>query len=901
VDPDRWARVQELFHRAADLPAAERDALLAAECGDDERLREEVRALLDSDHRPDPLLDRDVAHVAEALLDATRGAAIPDAAFGPYRLTRLLGEGGMGVVYLARRDDLDSVAAVKILRDAWLSPARRDRFLAEQRTLAQLVHPSIARLYDAGTLPDGTPWIAMEYVEGVALTEFCRARRAPLRERLRLVRSVCDAVLHAHQQLVVHRDLKPSNVLVRDDGSVRLLDFGIARQLERLDAPADPTRTGLRLMTPAYASPEQVAGRPVGMQADVYSLGVILYELLTGVLPFDLSDRTPGEIERMILQEEPVRPSLRARGLAGAGYAGISAGADAWADLDVLCATAMHRDPARRYPSVDALARDIDRFLDGEPLEARGDSLGYRAAKFLRRHARIVGAGAAIALAGIALVTFYTVRLQRARDLAVTESVRAQRIQRFVTDLFQGGDEAAGPAESLRVVTLLDQGVLDARALDREPAVQADLYQTIGGIYRQLGQLDRADSLLQAGLAQWRRLAGAGSLEAARGLRALGDLRTEQARYDDAERLLRESLAIVRRAGHADDPATGDALAALGRAMTERGEHRRALVVLDSAVVLLARVAPDSPEHLRALAEVANARFYAGDYAGADSVNRDVLAMTRRIYGERHPLVAEDLMNLGATEQERGNYQAAEALFREALSITTGFYGEHHPRTAGNLVYLGRALLLQGRYAGAREALGRSLGIREQVYGADHPSVANVLNELGSLAVQEDRYDDARAAYERVLRIFRATYPGRSFRVGVAMANLADVHLYSREYDRAEPLYREALEHYLATQGPEHLNTGIAHIKLGRCLLRAGRFREAEVETQRGYTIVSKVASPEVNFLQAARLDLSIAYDSLGEPARAATYRAERQRYLPQPAPPSPSPPPPPAAAAGRK
>ena len=843
-----------------------------------------MEALLDGDAAGESLVDRNVSHVASALLPHAHAAPLPTHVVGPYRLVRLLGEGGMGVVYLAERADLGSAAAIKLLRDAWLSPARRERFVAEQKVLAQLNHPAIARLFDAGTLADGTPWIAMEHVEGVALGEYCRSRQLPLRARLQLVRGVGEAVLHAHQNLVIHRDLKPSNVLVRADGSVKLLDFGIAKQLERLDDDGDAqdevTRTGMRLMTPAYAAPEQVKGERVGIHTDVYALGVMLYELLSGALPFDLTDKTPGESVRLIVETDPPRPSARA------SRDGVQASRAEWDDLDVLCLTAMHKDPARRYRSVDALVRDIDHFLAGEPLDAHADTWGYRLATFVRRNHRSVGATAVALVAVVALVAFYTVRLAQARDRALNESVRAQRIQRFMSNLFRGGDEAAGPAESLRVVTLLDQGVAEARALDLEPRVQADLYQTLGGIYGQLGALERADSLLGRGLAQWRRIAGDSSVEAARAMVALGDLRTSQARYDEGEQLLRAGVTTLSTSRDAGDAAVIEARTALGRALTERGEHARAIAELDSAMASLraGETARREPRLVHeALGELANAHFYAGNYDVADSLNRQVLAMTRALYGERHPRVAEDLMNLGATQQERGKYKESEQLFREALAISTAFYGENHYRTAGNLTYLGRSLLLQNRYAEARIPFERALAIRERVFGAMHPFVANTLNELGSLAVREERYADAEALYHRVLDIYGRAYSGKNFRRGVATANLADTYMYRKDYRRAEPLYREALDIYIASQGAEHLNTGIGHIKLGRCLLRSGRFREAVPETERGYAIVAKVAAPDVSFLQAARLDLSIAYDSLGKPAEAGRYRAEREKYLPKP------------------
>jgi eukaryotic-like serine/threonine-protein kinase len=407
MDPVRWERVQALFHRAAALDEAFRSQFLDEACDGDDALRREVTRMLEQDALAS-LLDRDVTDVAGDMFGGALASSLLKSS--PYRIRRMLGEGGMGVVYLAERTDLGNLVAIKVLRDGWLSPERRDRFAAEQRMLAQLNHPSIARLYDASTLPDGTPWFVMEYVEGVPLTQYCQQRKSSIEERLRLIRAACEAVLYAHEHGVIHRDLKPSNILVKEDGTVRLLDFGIAKPLENLSDPNKRTLTGFRPMTPAYASPEQIRGEQVGVQTDVYSLGVILYELLTGRLPVDLSNRTPAEIEKIVTEQERVRPSAAVRRGARPGESGARvalAEKSDWADLDVLCMTAMHRDVQRRYRSAGAMIREIDHYTRHEPLEARPDSLRYRAGKFVRRHrpAVIAGAltcGAVAALAGVA-------------------------------------------------------------------------------------------------------------------------------------------------------------------------------------------------------------------------------------------------------------------------------------------------------------------------------------------------------------------------------------------------------------------------------------------------------------------------------------------------------------------
>ena len=868
MDAARWERIQALFHEVGDLARPAQRAFLEAECPEDPALMEEVLALLEEDARSDSQLDRDAAYVAGQVLEERIPPALLDQQFGPYRVTQLLGQGGMGVVYLAEREDLGSVAAIKILRDAWLSPDRRERFASEQRTLAQLNHPAIARLYDADTLPDGTPWFVMEYVEGVPLTTFCEEHGSSIPERLGLFRAVCEAVEHAHRHLIVHRDLKPSNILVKPDGSVKLLDFGIAKQLDSLEGPVDRTRTGLRLMTPAYAAPEQILGDPVGIHTDIYTLGVVLYELLTGRLPFDLANRTPSEAETVIVEQRPERPSAAAKQK--------SISRRAWADLDVLCLTAMHIEPQRRYRTVEALIRDIDHYLAGEPLEARPDTFGYRLGKYVRRNWRPVSAATASFIVVVSLVLFYTLRLATARNAAVAEAARTQRIQHFMLNLFQGGEEAVGPADSLRVVTLVDRGVRDAQSLDGEPAVQAELYETLGSIYQKLGKLDRADSLLRSALDRRRTLFGSDHPEVAKSLVALGRLRLDQAEYQEAERLVREGLAMSQRHRRPGDPAIASATVALGQVLEESGKYDEGINVLEQAVRLRG-MAPAQPttELAASMRELANTHYYAGHLAVADSLDRLVLALTRKLNGERHPLVAEDLINLGAVQHEWGHYQEAERYYREALDITQAFYGPSHYKTAAGLTVLGRALIFQKRYDDAMPLFQRALVIRERVFGKVHPQVASTLNEMAGIALARDKFGEAEALSSRVLAIYRTVYGSKHQFVATGVSNLASVYMAQRRYARAEPLFREAIDIYSETQGAEHLNTGIARIKLGRTVLRQGRYAEAARETLTGYQILTKQTDPAVSWLVAARKDLVAAYDSLGQPEKAAPFRAE--------------------------
>jgi Serine/threonine protein kinase len=788
------------------------------------------------------------------------GEAMPQHDFGPWRIASVLGEGGMGVVYLAERADLGNKAAIKILRDAWLSPLRRERFAAEQRTLAQLSHPSIASLYDAGTLPEGTPWFVMEYVQGKPITVHCEAHRCSINERLRLFRDVCEAVQHAHSHLVVHRDLKPSNILVREDGSVKLVDFGISKQLESVGAVADQTRTAVRFLTPAYAAPEQIRGDSVGVQSDVYSLGVILYELIVGRLPFDLSGRSAAEAEKILLEREPERPSSAARRMERVSPSAPRAseiGAGEWADLDVLCLTALQKDIQRRYRTVDALIRDVDHFLRNEPLEARADSARYRLEKFVVRHNRGVFVSVAAVLAVVALTGFYTVRVAAAKNAAVDAATRAERLQKFTLDLLQGGDEEVGPSDSIRVVTLVDRGTQEAQSLTHEPATQAAIYETLGSIYMKLGKYPRADSLLRASLDERRLLFGPNNADVAQSLVALGQLREAQAEYDSAESLIGSGLKMMKKILPPGHPAVAKATVALGQTLEDKGDYGRAVRVLDTAVMLQSASGESSPELSETLSALANTHFYAGHFAISDSLNRKTLAMDRRIYGPMHPHVADDLMNLGAIQQEFQNYPAAESFYRQALVITRGWYGENHPETASNLTLLGRALVSEKRLGEAAAMLRQAVSIQERVYGPVHPRVASAINELGRVAQQQGNLDDAEADFRRMMQIYQTVYHDKHYLIGVAESNLAGVYKDRKQYDQSEKLFRDAIRRYSEELSPDHQLMGIAKVRLGETLLADGKKDEAVQNFTAAGAILARQSSPPPQWVERAQKGLA--------------------------------------------
>ena len=536
----------------------------------------------------------------------------------------------------------------------------------------------------------------------------------------------------------------------------------------------------------------------------------------------------------------------------------------------------MHKDPARRYASVEALIRDVDHYLSGEPLEARPDTLRYRAGKFVRRNWRAVTMATVTLAMIVGLTAFYTVRLANARNVALAETAKTLRIQRFMMDLFQGNeDEAVGPADSLRVVTLVDRGVQQARSLDLEPAVQAELVETLGNLYRSLGKFHPADSLLRMALARRRTLYGPSHPSVASSLIALGELRIAQAEYDSAEALVRQGLDMARRTRSSNDPEIGRATKALGQVLYEQGAYEKAVPVLEEAIRLQTRGDTASPGLASAITDLANTYFYLGKFALSDTLNQRALEMDRHLYGPRHAFVADVLINLGAIRFEWAKYDEAERYYREALDINTTWYGPNHPETASSLTALGRCLASEQKLVEADTVLRRALDVVERVYGPVHPRVASALNEYSRVKQSEGKLDEAESGFRRMADIYKTIYHDRHYVISIALSNIAGVLQERKQYEQAEALFREAIQRYDGLLAPDHQLVGIARVRLGGVLRLQGKWNPAFTETEAGYTILMKQSTPSVYWLRRATSDLAMEYDALGKPQEAAKMRAD--------------------------
>jgi serine/threonine-protein kinase len=863
-----WRRKQQLFDELLELAPPLRRARLAEIAREDPDLSALLQRLVEASHSE--RLDHDFEAAIETLLD---GPAIEaGTVLGPYRIAGELGAGGMSVVYHAFHEDTKREVAIKVLSYGWASPLDHHRLVREYRLVAGLDdEPRIARLYDVGTMGDGTPWFAMELVRGGRpITDYCEHHTLNLVRRLELFRDVCAAVRHAHNRAIVHRDLKPSNILVSERGELKLLDFGIAGVVADLNQGDAQPWVSARSLTPGYAAPEQLASQPVGAFTDLYVLGIVLYELLAGARPFDLEGRSVSEARDIIAGPPPPPPSaVRAR-------RGLCLERADWGDLDAICMKLLAVDPGRRYEGVERLLADVERYLDGRPVSAHADSRIYRARKFVARHRRAVAAAAAAFVALSALTTTYAMRLAAERSATLEQAARTKRLQEFMLGLFAGAEPEAGPARELTVRRLLERGVLTAEMLDRDPDIQADLTRTLGSIYSQLGDFAKAEELLTRSLDdRKRRLPGddPGVLE---GQISLALLRVEQMKLDDAERLAREALATLEASHSEAHPLRLRASLALGKALTARGDYTRAIAQLEPVVERFDPRAAGAVEEATVLTELANAHQYAGHLDYADRLNRRALELDRRVHGSRHPAVADDLINLADIENSRGRYREAEPMLREAVDIYRGWYGPDHPETGSAVRILSQAIAGQGKLDEATTLLEEARDIFSRVYPGPHRRLGLVLNDLGVLATRRARYDDAIAAFSKSLAVYRAVYSnGKSQYISVALANLGSVYLEKAEYAPAERMLREAVALSREVLTADHANTAIAEVKLGHSLVKQGRYEEAVPLLEQGRaTMLKQRVDPSTSWMKRSSEDLVAALDRTGRSQEAERLRA---------------------------
>lgn len=791
MNKDRLDRFELLF-RAAQLHTPEdRATFLDAACTDDPALRSELEDLLKADDQAqvesfmeEPVLGwtaRLLGESADGPTDRLEGRHV-----GPYAVLHRLADGGMGEVYLAVRErPFKQYVALKIIRRGMDTRDVVARFGVERQILAALNHPNVSRLLDGGVTEDGRPYLAMEYVEGRPITTYSDVRRLPVRERLRLFQTVCRTVSYAHQNLIIHRDLKPSNILVTEDGTVKLLDFGIAKLLNpHLSPVAMPvTRTELRMMTPEYASPEQLRGETLTTAADVYALGVILYELITGHRPFHVAGRPTREIIAVVGEEEPERPSTKVAKLERLRQPD---GSEKLISPDTVCATrqatlerlkrqirgdldnitlmALRKEPERRYGSAELLAQDVERYLSGMPVAARPNTVTYRVRKFTSRHRAAVVAAVLVVcslVGGLSVALWQAREAHRERERAEEALAHSETVTNFLMELFQANDPRSTRGEDVTARELLQRGVARADGLDDQPQLQAHLLDVVGRVYESLAQYETAESLLRRALRLRQESLGEKHLLVTESMTHLASLLNRRGAYEEAESLLRRAVAIQNESLDGPHPARATTLAQLGHLLP-----------------------------------------YLDKWEEAEEVRRNVVTMQRALWGSRHPMVANSIVKVGAILRARGRYDEAEVLLREAVDIYES-QDEIHVDATTTLFQLAILLKHKGAYDEAEALLRRAIDLRRELEGDGDPDISSYMFELalvlhrsGKVAGVEELYRDAMAFRQRVLGDHPATVDGLIY---------SSTYYHERGHlATAESLLEEALSMGLRLLGPDH-------------------------------------------------------------------------------------------------
>lgn len=821
---------------------------------------------------------------------------------GNYRIVRSLGQGGMGEVFLGERADeqFKQTVAIKLVRRGLLSRHIQGRLRQERQILASLDHPNIARLFGGGATADGTPYIVMEYIEGEPIDTYCDRHCLDVEQRLRLFITVCSAVHRAHQNLIVHRDLKPSNILVTRQGVPKLLDFGIAKMLDdrAMMHTLAVTQADVRVMTPDHASPEQIRGELISTASDVYVLGVLLYELLSGYKPFVLRGNRLAELERAICEDVPLAMSAAIAAAEGAADSGIEEVAaqrsvstarlrrELRGDLDNIVLMAMRKEPERRYSSVEQFAADIENYLADKPVLARADAWTYRTAKFVQRHALVT----ALSMAFVALLIGFTAttlvqskRIKHERDVAQVERARAQdersraqAVSTFLIDSFRLADPSQSRGKDITAREILDSGATRiSRELRSQPELQATLLDTIGNVYLELGLPADAQPLIEQGLSI-RRALQAESIDVARSLYSLNQVHEKKGDLAQSEALARQSLAMAQKLTGESSLETAGGHCSLGHVLQLKGELNAAedafRKCLNIRVERLGRNSERVAAPLDNLALIAQQR---NDFTRAESLLREALQIALHALGDDHPLYIRYLTHLSEVMYDKGDLRTAENLSRQALDLCRRVLGPEHPETIDTLSFLGAFLVETDRLEEAQEVLQSVLELDRKLR-PQHVYVGNDLENLGRLAFKRQQFAAASDYLREALDIYRASYPPGSGFIATTWTLLGRSLLAQQRPKDAEAALHKAVESWQIEYDRDNPGFALARASLGRAWALQGRFKEAEAALLESYPVIHRMTR-EIDRETAGIVQQWIEnlYASMGRPDAARRYFAQ--------------------------
>ena len=798
-----WGSAKQLFLAARQRPRTEWQSFVEAQSSDSD-LRREVLELLEA-------YESDAVDVAEIIGKAAMDLdPVVNTRLGAYLLLELIDSGGMGNVYLASRADeqYEQQVAIKVLGTRLPSEQLVQRFLTERQILATLSHQNIAQLYDGGQTEEGLPYLVMEYIDGIPVDLYCDTNELSVDHRIELFIRICDAVDHAHRNLIVHRDIKPSNILVTRDGVPKLLDFGIAKPIQRSQLPQDVAKTqfGVRAMTPDYASPEQVRGESITTATDVYSLGVLLYQLLCGHLPYDVDTQRGASIEDAICNNMPSRPSVAAgrtvddittadrtashRGVSVEGLKKTLLG-----DLDNIVLTALHKEPEGRYGSARALADDLERYLRSEPVQAAPATMSYRLGKFIERNRLAVAVTALVAVVLVSTVSFYTWRLAVARDQAEFEAKRAEQVVEFLSGVFESSSPYYAEGVDVSVKEALVQGArqIDLK-LEGQPDVQADLLLRIGTIYTDLSLFEQAEPVIARSLALRERVYGSNSPEYADALTEQARLKRVLDKADEALPLAEQTLAIAKAAGPDHSHRLANAHYLLGTVYFEVDRLEDSLQALSEALDVLDRTEGDTAQVAKVLDFMARVNVTMNDQETGMALAEKAYDGLLKHHGRLHPAIAENINLRAGILRSTGSYEESLVLYREVVELRAELFGKQHPTYGLSLYRLGEALSGAQRWDEVEPLLTEASEILEASYGPDHVWTSASLGMLGEVYSETGRTEEALVLAKRWLDSAKRREGGRHHELAIAYAEYADALLEAGKLYQVPPAYRESVD-----------------------------------------------------------------------------------------------------------
>lgn len=876
---DGWATLRRYFSAASVLQGAERQAFVARVAGENARLGEQLEALLRGADKDGVLTQAVRAAAADAASD--RRSSIIGRHFGPYRVQSHLASGGMGDVYLAERADgtFEQRAAVKLIGIPGMPHDLAQRFRSEGRILARLTHPNIARILDGGTTAEGTPYLVMEYVEGVPIDEYCAAHALSVRRRLELFRSVCAALEYAHRNLVVHRDIKPSNILVTREGVPKLLDFGIAKLLDA-EEHAETTRMTMRVMTTDYASPEQVLGLPITTASDVYALGILLYRLLADKNPYKTAGLRPSEVEKLVCDTSPARPSHAI--LQHAPGAALPVGARARSrevagDLDRVVQKAMRKEPELRYASAGAFSADVRRYLEGRPVEATGRTWHYVVRKLVTRKPVPVAAAVVLALAGAAGILYHSQSITAERDRVRAEASKRAAVADFLVDIFKVSDPDSAQGATITAKQILDAGAARLHEdLAGQPAVRATLSHTIGTVYGYLGLYEQALEQLREAVSLLETAGDAPAL--AESLRELGNVHYERGEFEEARAVLERALTVARDAAPGDRVETAIHLNDLAHVTYAQGAYDAAVRLYEQARSMHERLgATDHWNYADTLHDLGQVWQLQGKLEDAERVMSRAIDRAIENNGERHTTTVAYMHNLAALLHEMDEFARAEGIYLRVIDLERELLGEDHPDREAAMTNLGRLYSDMGRLEDAEAYLRQAVEHAARTRGPRHVFTAYDSVNLANLLTVRGDYPESRRLFEEALAIYGETVSDDHPYIASAATGYAGLLNLMEQPEMAERQARRALEICEVSLPPGHWLAASASSALGEALMLQGDVAAAEPLLLESYPVVA-AARPRDRMTVNALRRLVRLYELREDPDEAAHYAALLQQ-----------------------